>query len=98
VKYFPIISKDIFTYNWKIFIIQVKISLLLKVEPMGVKNKIKELRKQHHITQVEMAKAMQVTRQTIVAIENHHYNPSLELSLKIAKYFGVKVEEIFTLE
>ncbi|HDV4619376.1 TPA: helix-turn-helix domain-containing protein, partial [Bacillus anthracis] len=34
---------------------------------MGVKNKIKELRKQHHITQVEMAKAMQVTRQTIVA-------------------------------
>ena len=49
---------------------------------MGVKNKIKELRKQNHITQVEMAKAMQVTRQTIVAIENHHYNPSLELSLK----------------
>ena len=98
MKYFPIISKDIFSYNWKIFIIQVKISLLLKVEPMGVKNKIKELRKQHHITQVEMAKAMQVTRQTIVAIENHHYNPSLELSLKIAKYFGVKVEEIFTLE
>ena len=98
MKYFPIISKDIFTYNWKIFIIQVKITLLLKVEPMGVKNKIKELRKQHHITQVEMAKAMQVTRQTIVAIENHHYNPRLELSLKIAKYFGVKVEEIFTLE
>ncbi|PFX98105.1 transcriptional regulator [Bacillus mycoides] len=65
---------------------------------MGVKNKIKELRKQHHITQVEMAKAMQVTRQTIVAIENHYYNPSLELSLKIAKYFGMKVEEIFTLE
>ena len=43
---------------------------------MGVKNKIKELRKQHHITQVEMAKVMQVTRQTIVAIENHHYNES----------------------
>ncbi|MGG0759614.1 helix-turn-helix transcriptional regulator [Bacillus paramycoides] len=59
---------------------------------------IKELRKQNHITQVEMAKAMQVTRQTIVAIENHHYNLSLELALKIAKYFGMKVEEIFTLE
>ncbi|OON48755.1 helix-turn-helix transcriptional regulator [Bacillus anthracis] len=65
---------------------------------MTVKNKIKELRVQHEITQVQMAKEMQVTRQTIVAIENHHYNPSLELSLKIAKYFGVKVEEIFTLE
>ncbi|WP_082147757.1 helix-turn-helix transcriptional regulator [Bacillus sp. LK2] len=59
---------------------------------------IKELRKQNHITQIEMAKAMQVTRQTIVVIENHHYNPSLELALKIAKYFGMKVEEIFTLE
>ena len=98
MKCFSKICKDIFTCNWKIFIIQVKISLLLKVDPMGVKNKIKELRKQNHITQVEMAKAMQVTRQPIVAIENHHYNPSLELSLKIAKYFGVKVEEIFTLE
>ena len=76
-------SKDIFTFEGGAY---------------GCKNKIKELRKQHHITQVEMAKAMQVTRQTIVAIENHHYNPSLELSLKIAKYFGVKVEEIFTLE
>jgi len=98
VKRFSKICKDIFTCNWEIFIIKVKISLLSKVELMGVKNTIKELRKQHHITQVEMAKAMQVTRQTIVAIENHHYNPSLELSLKIAKYFGVKVEEIFTLE
>ncbi|MDC2865480.1 helix-turn-helix transcriptional regulator [Bacillus sp. BP-3] len=65
---------------------------------MSVQNRIKELRKQNHITQVEMAKAMKVTRQTIVAIENHHYNPSLELSLKIAKYFKVSVEEIFTLE
>ena len=50
---------------------------------MGVKNKIKELRKQNHITQVEMAKAM-----TIVAIENHHYNPSLELSLKLPNILG----------
>ncbi|ABS23911.1 helix-turn-helix transcriptional regulator [Bacillus cytotoxicus] len=65
---------------------------------MGVKNRIKELRKENHITQVEMARALQVTRQTIVAVENHHYNPSLELSLKIARYFGMKVEEIFTLK
>lgn len=98
VSFFTFFCKVIFTCKWKIFIIKVKISLLLKVEPMGVKNIIKELRKQNHITQIEMAKAMQVTRQTIVAIENHHYNPSLELSLKIAKYFGMKVEEIFTLE
>lgn len=45
-----------------------------------------------------MAKDLQVTRQTIVAIENNHYNPSLELALKIAHYFNLKMEDIFTLE
>ncbi|MED1287537.1 helix-turn-helix transcriptional regulator [Bacillus mycoides] len=65
---------------------------------MAVKNRIKELRVQHEITQVQMAKDLQVTRQTIVAIENNHYNPSLELALKIAHYFNLKIEDIFTLE
>ncbi|MGX5679709.1 helix-turn-helix transcriptional regulator [Bacillus toyonensis] len=65
---------------------------------MAVKNKIKELRVQHEITQVQMAKDLQVTRQTIVAIENNHYNPSLELALKIAHYFDLKMEDIFTIE
>ncbi|HFK1747181.1 TPA: helix-turn-helix transcriptional regulator [Bacillus cereus] len=65
---------------------------------MAVKNKIKKLRVQHEITQVQMAKDLQVTRQTIVAIENNHYNPSLELALKIAHYFNLKMEDIFTLE
>ncbi|ARJ25415.1 transcriptional regulator [Bacillus toyonensis] len=65
---------------------------------MAVKNKIKELRVQHEITQIQMAKDLQVTRQTIVAIENNHYNPSLELALKIAHYFNLKMEDIFTLE
>ncbi|MED1560129.1 helix-turn-helix transcriptional regulator [Bacillus paramycoides] len=65
---------------------------------MTVKNKIKELRVQHEITQIQMSKDLQVTRQTIVAIENNHYNPSLELALKIAHYFNLKMEDIFTLE
>ncbi|KAA6448163.1 transcriptional regulator [Bacillus cereus] len=65
---------------------------------MAVKNKIKELRVQHKITKVQMAKDLQVTRQTIVAIENNHYNPNLELALKIAHYFDLKMEDIFTLE
>ncbi|EJP84103.1 MULTISPECIES: helix-turn-helix transcriptional regulator [Bacillus cereus group] len=65
---------------------------------MAVKNRIKELRVQHEITQIQMAKDLQVTRQTIVAIENNHYNPSLELALKIAHYFNLKMEDIFTLE
>jgi len=64
---------------------------------MNVNNRIKELRKQHNITQIQMAKDLEVTRQTIIAIENHHYNPSLELSLKIAKYFNTNVENIFSL-
>lgn len=65
---------------------------------MAVKNRIKELRVQHEITQIQMAKDLQVTRQTIVAIENNYYNPSLELALKIAHYFNLKMEDIFTLE
>ncbi|MBJ8079289.1 helix-turn-helix transcriptional regulator [Bacillus cereus group sp. N12] len=65
---------------------------------MAVQNNIKELRVQHKITQIQMAKDLQVTRQTIVAIENNHYNPSLELALKIAHYFNLKMEDIFTLE
>ncbi|MED3065248.1 helix-turn-helix transcriptional regulator [Bacillus thuringiensis] len=65
---------------------------------MAVKNKIKELRVQNKITQIQMAKDLQVTRQTIVAIENNHYNPSLELAMKIAHYFNLTMEDIFTLE
>ncbi|MEH7459724.1 helix-turn-helix transcriptional regulator [Bacillus sp. JJ1127] len=65
---------------------------------MGVKNRIKQLRTQHNITQIQMAKDLQVTRQTIVAIENNHYNPSLELALKLARYFNTRIEDIFTLD
>ena len=45
-----------------------------------------------------MAEDLQVTRQTLTAIENNKYNPSLELALKILQYFEVSIEEIFTLE
>ena len=65
---------------------------------MSVNNRIKELRTEHQITQVQMAKDLKVTRQTIVAIENNHYNPSLELALKLARYFNTTVENMFTLE
>lgn len=65
---------------------------------MIIRNKIRELRTRNNITQLQMAQDLQVTRQTIIAIENHHYNPSLELSLKLARYFGESVENIFTLD
>ena len=58
-------------------------------------NRIKEYRKQNRITQDELAKAVDVTRQTIISLENGKYNASLQLAHKIAKKFGVSIEEIF---
>ncbi|NLB19508.1 MAG: helix-turn-helix transcriptional regulator [Clostridium sp.] len=65
---------------------------------MGVFNNIKEIRLQKGIAQIKMAEDLQVTRQTINAIEKNKYNPSLELALKLIKYFDMPIEEIFILE
>lgn len=65
---------------------------------MPVKNNIQKIRKQKGIKQLNMAEELQVTRQTFTAIENNKYNPSLELALKIAKYFNLEFDEIFILE
>lgn len=65
---------------------------------MKVLNRIKEIRREKQITQSEMSEILGVSRQTIVAIENDKYNPSLELTLKIARLFEMPVEEIFKLE
>ena len=61
-----------------------------------VENKVLELRKNQNITQEQFAKAIGVTRQTVIAIEKGVYIPSLLLGLKIARYFKKTVEEIFT--
>ena len=47
------------------------------------------------ITQEELANALNVTRQTIIAIENGKYDPSLTLAFKISKHFGKRIEELF---
>lgn len=60
-------------------------------------NHIKEIRLQKGITQIQMAEDLQITRQTITAIENNKYNPSLELALKLVKYFDVPIEKLFYL-
>ncbi|WP_093062285.1 helix-turn-helix transcriptional regulator [Psychrobacillus sp. OK028] len=65
---------------------------------MKVKNRIKEIRLTKGISQIQMAEDLQITRQTINAVENHKYNPSLELALKLISYFDVALDEIFTLE
>ncbi|KAG3503563.1 helix-turn-helix transcriptional regulator [Listeria monocytogenes] len=65
---------------------------------MVVTNIVKIIREKKGITQNELANSLDVSRQTIHAIEKGKYNPSLELSLKIAKFFDLPVEEIFNLE
>ncbi|WP_112182425.1 MULTISPECIES: helix-turn-helix transcriptional regulator [Paraliobacillus] len=65
---------------------------------MKVINHIQEVRKSRQITQVKMAEDLQITRQTINAIEKNKYNPSLELALKLASYFDIPFETLFYLE
>ena len=63
-----------------------------------MKNRLEEVRKQHDITQEELAKKLEVTRQTIGSLENGRYNPSIILAFKISKLFKVSIEEIFIYE
>jgi len=63
-----------------------------------MKNRIEAIRKDRGILQDEMAKAMGVSRQTISSLENGRYNPSIMLAYKIAKYFGMTIEEVFIFE
>ena len=58
-------------------------------------NTIRELRSGRGLSQADLAKAMQVSRQTINAIETERYTPSLPLALALARYFGMTVEEVF---
>ena len=60
-----------------------------------MKNRIEEIRKERGIRQDEFAKTMGVSRQTISSLENGRYNPSIILAYKIAKFFGMTIEEIF---
>ncbi len=63
-----------------------------------MKNTIKVHRVTHDMTQEDLAKRLDVSRQTINAIENNKYFPSLELGLKLARIFHCSVEELFSLE
>ena len=60
-----------------------------------MKTKIKELRKQHKLSQAELADAVGTTRQTITSIEVGKYTASLVLAYKIARYFDLKIEDVF---
>jgi putative transcriptional regulator len=60
-----------------------------------LQTRIQDLRKERKITQGELADAVNVTRQTIISLENGRYNASLILAHKIAQFFGVSIEDIF---
>jgi putative transcriptional regulator len=63
-----------------------------------MENKIKQLRKLKAISQDELARACGVSRQTINAIENNKYDPSLKLAFQLARTLGVTVDELFHAE
>lgn len=64
----------------------------------NVQNFVQDYRNKNKITQEDLANAIGVTRQTIIAIEKGNYTPSVLLALKIAKYFNMTVEKLFTIE
>ena len=63
-----------------------------------MKNRLEEIRKGRGITQEELAAALEVYRQTLGSLENGRYNPSILLAFKIARYFDMKIEDIFIYE
>ena len=60
-----------------------------------MKNRIEAIRKERGIRQEEFAKSLGVSRQTISSLENGRYNPSILLAHRIAKFFGMTIEEVF---
>jgi len=86
-----ILCKAYYTKNAKQALLFINISQ----RRVPVKTKISELRKQHKLSQEELALAVGVTRQTITSLEVGKYTASLVLAYKIAKYFGLSIEEVF---
>lgn len=66
------------------------------MKPTKVTNAIRALRFAHdEMTQADLARRIGVTRQTVIAIEQGRYSPSLEVAFQIARVFGVRIEEVF---
>lgn len=60
-----------------------------------MKNRIEEIRRAHNIRQEDLAKLLGVSRQTISSLENGRYDPSIHLAFRIARHFGMTIEEVF---
>jgi len=60
-----------------------------------MQNRLEEIRRLRNLTQEQLAEDLEVSRQTIGSLENGRYNPSIVLAFRIARYFGMTIEEIF---
>jgi putative transcriptional regulator len=60
-----------------------------------VNNRLRELREQHGWSQGQLAEHLQVSRQTVNALETGKYDPSLPLAFRIARLFGGRIEDVF---
>lgn len=63
-----------------------------------MKNRLEEIRKSRGIKQEELARDLEVSRQTISSLEKGRYNPSIQLAFKLARYFDLTIEDIFLYE
>jgi putative transcriptional regulator len=63
-----------------------------------MKNRLEEIRKARGLNQEDLAMALEVSRQTIGSLENGRYNPSILLAFRIARFFGLSIEDIFIYE
>ena len=63
-----------------------------------MKNRIEQIRKEQGIRQEDFAKILGVSRQTISSLETGRYNPSITLAYKIARFFGLTIEDVFIFE
>jgi putative transcriptional regulator len=61
----------------------------------GIRNNVRDLRAMREMTQQQLADRIDLTRQTVIAIEGDKYSPSLETAFRIANVFGVPLEEVF---
>jgi len=66
--------------------------------PLKIISRLHVLRAERRLTQEQLAREIGVTRATIIAIEGGGYNPSLELAFRIARYFEVDIDSIFSIE
>jgi len=64
-------------------------------KPLPFTNRVRDLREAAGMTQADLATAIAMTRQTVIAIERGKYSPSLEAAFRIARVFGVGLEEVF---